>query len=162
MVALAGSESFERELVRLCDVPVGSTVEVVMIESSPIAPKLRAIGVLPGVKVEVLRAAPMGEPRMYRIFNKVITLRNSESSVVLVRPAEDSPLSLLQAPPGKYRVVRIDGGWVLRNRLSTMGISVDSDIVLLPDRRVQTSEGIFTLGVGRLSKVIVRRIEDQW
>lgn len=158
MKVRADSESFVEGLVRLSDAPTGSVVEVVWVEESPISPKLRAIGILPGVRIEVLRVAPMGEPKMYRVFNKVISLRNSEASAVHVRFVGESVLSLLQAPPGDYVVVRVDGGWMLRNHLANLGIAEGSRIKLTVDRKVQTERGLFDLGVGKLAKIIVRGV----
>lgn len=147
------------ETLKLSDVPENVTVEVTDLEDSEITPRLRAVGILPGVRLEVLKAAPLGDPRMYRVFNKVISLRNSEASLVRVKISDDSPLPLLNVPPGDYVVVRIDGGWMLRNRLAMVGIAEGCTITLLPDGRVKTTAGEFDLGFGRMAKVFVRKVK---
>ncbi|ODN29859.1 iron transporter FeoA [Fervidobacterium thailandense] len=144
--------------MKLSDVPENVTVDVIGLEESEITPRLRAVGILPGVRLEVLKSAPLGDPRMYRVFNKVISLRNSEASLVRVKISDDSPLPLLNVPPGDYVVVRIDGGWMLRSRLAAIGIVEGSAITLLPDGKIKTAAGEFDIGFGRMAKVFVKKV----
>jgi len=141
--------------LRLAEVPEGAEVEVLSVEESEITPRLRAVGVLPGVRIEVLKSAPMGDPKMYRIFNKVISLRNSEANLIEVQVSEDSPLPLTFFGPGDYKVEYIEGGKIARMNLASIGIVEGAVIRLLGDRRVQTDKGIYDVGFGKLSKVHV-------
>ena len=141
--------------MKLSEAPTGVQVEVLHIEESDITPRLRGIGILPGIKIEVLKNAPMGDPRMYRVFSKVITLRNSEANLIEVQVSEDSPLPLTFVRPGDYKVEYIVGGKIARMNLASIGIVEGAVIRLLGDRRVQTDKGIYDVGFGKLSKVHV-------
>ncbi|HCI29634.1 MAG TPA: FeoA family protein [Fervidobacterium sp.] len=141
--------------MKLSEAPTGVQVEVLHIEESDITPRLRGIGILPGIKIEVLKNAPMGDPRMYRVFSKVITLRNSEANLIEVQVSEDSPLPLTFVRPGDYKVEYIEGGKIARMNLASIGIVEGAVIRLLGDRRVQTDKGIYDVGFGKLSKVHV-------
>jgi ferrous iron transport protein A len=54
--------------------------------------RLREMGLLPGVQVTLVRAAPMGDPLEIRVRGCSLTLRKSEAVHVLVEPQEP-PLS---------------------------------------------------------------------
>jgi ferrous iron transport protein A len=147
--------------VKLSEVPVGAKVMVKDVEESEISPKLRAIGILPGVTITVVKNAPMGDPRMYKVFNKLISLRQSEASLVEVEILRDSVIPLSSATPGLYKVKQILGGYIVRRWLSKVGITEGSTIKLLSDRRVGTSLGTFDIGFGKLSKILVISAETQ-
>ncbi len=146
--------------MKLSEAPTGVQVEVIHIEESDITPRLRGIGVLPGIKIEVLKSAPMGDPRMYRVFSKVITLRNSEADLIEVQTSENSPLPLTFVSPGNYRVENIEGGRIVRINLYRLGILEGAIIKLLEDRKVQTAKGVYDVGFGKLRKVYVVPYEE--
>ena len=141
--------------MKLSEAPIGAQVEVLHIEESDITPRLRGIGVLPGIKIEVLKSAPMGDPRMYRVFNKVISLRNSEAELIEVQVSEDSPLPLTFVSPGIYRVEHTEFGKIARMNLSKLGIYEGAIVQLLDDRRVKTANGVHDVGFGKLRKIYV-------
>jgi len=141
--------------LKLSEAPIGAQVEVLHIEESDITPRLRGIGVLPGIKIEVLKSAPMGDPRMYRVFNKVISLRSSEAELIEVQTSEDSPLPLTFVSPGKYRVEHIECGRIAWMNLSRLGIIEGAIVQLLDDRRVKTANGVYDVGFGKLRKIYV-------
>jgi len=147
--------------VKLSEVPVGARVVVKNVEESEISPKLRAIGILPGVTITVVKNAPMGDPRMYKVFNKLISLRQSEASLVEVEILKDSVIPLSIAVPGLYKVKQILGGYGVHRWLSKIGITEGSTIKLLEDRRVVTPLGTFIIGFGKLSKILVISAETQ-
>lgn len=147
--------------MKLSEVPVGARVVVKNVEESEISPKLRAIGILPGVTITVVKNAPMGDPRMYKVFNKLISLRQSEASLVEVEILKDSVIPLFIAVPGLYKVKQILGGYGVHRWLSKIGITEGSTIKLLEDRRVVTPLGTFVIGFGKLSKILVISAETQ-
>lgn len=57
-------------------------------KSGPTFLRLREMGLLPGVQVTLVRAAPMGDPLEIRVRGCSITLRKSEAEHVLVEPQE--------------------------------------------------------------------------
>ncbi|ANE41065.1 iron transporter FeoA [Fervidobacterium ngatamarikiense] len=147
--------------MKLSEAPVGAKVMVKDVEESEISPKLRAIGIMPGVTITVVKSAPMGDPRIYKVFNKLISLRQSEASLVEVEILRDSIIPLSSATPGLYKVKQILGGHIIHRRLSKVGITEGSTIRLLGDRRVVTSLGTFHIGFGKLSKILVTSAETQ-
>jgi len=46
--------------------------------------RLREMGVLPGVRVTLVRVAPLGDPLAFRVRGSVLALRKSEAAQVLV------------------------------------------------------------------------------
>lgn len=147
--------------MRLSEVPVGAIVEVKKLYQSDISAKLRAVGILPGVKIEVIKAAPMGDPKIYKVFNKLISLRNSEAEVVEVAIIENQPLPANFVEPGKYRVIEIKAGRIARFSLERCGIIEGATIEITSDKMVVTSVGTFDIGFGKLSKVFVLPVSSQ-
>lgn len=49
--------------------------------------RLREMGLLPGTRVTLVRAAPLGDPLEIRVRGYHLTLRKSEAEHVLVEPA---------------------------------------------------------------------------
>lgn len=47
-----------------------------------------AMGVYPGVEVETLRSAPLGDPTEYRVKGYCLSLRRAEANLIEVVPAE--------------------------------------------------------------------------
>ncbi|MCX7654246.1 MAG: ferrous iron transport protein A [Fervidobacterium sp.] len=147
--------------MRLSEVPVGTVVEVRKLYKSDILPKLRAVGILPGVKIQIVKAAPMGDPKIYKVFNKLISLRNSEAEVVEVDIIQDQPLPATFVEPGKYVVVNIQAGKMSRYLLSKCGIVEGALIEIKEDKKIVTSVGTFDIGFGRLSKVFVSPAKNE-
>ncbi|MGB9614918.1 MAG: FeoA family protein [Fervidobacterium sp.] len=146
--------------MKLSEVPVGVTVEVQEILQSDVSSKLRAIGIFPGVKIQVVKEAPMGDPRIYRIFKKLISLRNNEADLVEVKIIEDTPLPATFVEPGTYKIVSIDAGIMATRELNKCGIVVGSIIEILPSRKVKTNIGTFDIGWGKLAKIKVIKVKD--
>lgn len=141
--------------MKLSEVPVGVTVEVIKVFPSEITPRLRAVGILPGVRIQVVKAAPMNDPRIYRIFNKLISLRNNEAYLVNVQIVENTALPASFVSPGEYRVTEIRAGRIARNMLEKIGIVEGSNVKIKPDKRVVTMKGEFEIGFGKLAKIFV-------
>jgi Fe2+ transport system protein FeoA len=69
----------------LTDVPIGSAAKVVAINgANRIARRLMEMGVIPGVSLEVLKAAPFGDPIEIRIRGYNLAMRRSEADAIEV------------------------------------------------------------------------------
>ncbi len=146
--------------MRLSEVPVGAEAIVEKVGESEISPRLRAIGILPGVSITVIKSAPMGDPRMYKVFNKIITLRQSEAELIEVKLEQESSLPLSYVAPGEYIVKELRVGIMARKFFEKCGIVENSKISLLQDRRVKTPTGLYDIGLGKLSKIYVVQAKD--
>ncbi|MFN3691301.1 MAG: ferrous iron transport protein A [Fervidobacterium sp.] len=146
--------------MRLSEVPVGVTVEVVKLFPSEISPRLRAVGILPGVRIHVVKAAPMNNPRIYKIFNKLISLRNNEAYFVDVQIVENTPLPASFVSPGDYKVMEIRAGRIARSALERIGIVEGETLKITPDKKVVTQKGKFDIGFGKLAKIFVLPTEN--
>lgn len=145
--------------MRLSEVPIGATVEVTELYPSEISPKLRAVGILPGVRIEIIKAAPMNNPRIYKIFNKLISLRNNEAYHVEVQVVENTPLPASFVSPGYYKVVNIEAGKMARSFFEKYGIVEGITLNILADRKIVTPNGTFEIGFGKLAKILVVPVE---
>lgn len=52
--------------------------------------KLYDMGFIPGVSLEVLRAAPLNDPLQIKIHNYLIGLRSDEADCIEIEPIEDT------------------------------------------------------------------------
>jgi ferrous iron transport protein A len=69
----------------LDQIPNGRFVSVIGVAGDdPIARRLNDLGVRPGVEIEVLRRAPLGDPTVYELCGYQLCLRRSESERVKV------------------------------------------------------------------------------
>ena len=50
--------------------------------------RVLAMGMLPGVEVEILRSAPLGDPIEYRVKGYCLSLRRAEARLIEVVPEE--------------------------------------------------------------------------
>ena len=50
--------------------------------------RLSALGLVNGTRVSLGHAAPLGDPRVYEIFDYMLSLRHTEASQVLLRQPE--------------------------------------------------------------------------
>ena len=75
----------------LADLPVGASA---ILREYPRAGttflRLRELGLLPGVTVKLVRAAPLGDPLEIRVRGCSLTLRRAEAAHVLVEPVAPS------------------------------------------------------------------------
>jgi Fe2+ transport system protein FeoA len=69
----------------LTDVPIGSAAKVIAINgANRIARRLMEMGVIPGVSLEVLKAAPFGDPIEVRVRGYNLAMRRSEAAAIEV------------------------------------------------------------------------------
>jgi ferrous iron transport protein A len=75
--------------VTLEKVPPPARCRVVSVLSrGPLRKRLLAMGFVPGTGIEVLRAAPLGDPVEYRVKGYCLSLRREEAKLVSVTIAE--------------------------------------------------------------------------
>lgn len=75
------------ELRTLADLPAGCPACIAEIDAS-VSPaqarRLRALGFRPGVVVERLRTAPLGDPTVYRVCDYDVCLRAAQASSIVL------------------------------------------------------------------------------
>lgn len=136
-------------------VPVGSKVRVINISDSPIKHRLLGIGIIPNSIIEVVHSSPMGDPRVYRIFNKLISLRHSEASNIEVELIDDYiPLSI--APDGEYVISSFLGGSNFKKKIALFGLQIGSKLTVKNGEIFHNNNKIF-LGQGMKEKILLRR-----
>jgi ferrous iron transport protein A len=75
----------------LDQIPKGQFVQVIKVEGDdPIARRLDDLGVREGVRIEVLRRAPLGDPTVFELCHYQLCLRRSESARIRVRTLDES------------------------------------------------------------------------
>lgn len=137
-------------------VPVGAKVKVININNSPIKHRLLGIGIVPNSLIEVVRGSPLGDPRVYRVFNKLISLRNSEASSIEVEFLNDYiPLSL--ASDGEYIISAFSGGQQFLKKISLLGLNVNSNISI-KNGEIYFKGKKINLGHGMKEKIFLRRL----
>lgn len=81
----------------LDQIPKGRSVYVVaVVGGDPIAQRLGDLGIRRGVRIEVIRRAPLGDPTVFEFCGYQLCLRRTESARVQVSSAaaEDASMSL--------------------------------------------------------------------
>jgi ferrous iron transport protein A len=69
----------------LTNVPIGSAARVVAVNgANRISRRLMEMGVIPGVSLEVLKAAPFGDPIEVRVRGYNLAMRRSEADAIEV------------------------------------------------------------------------------
>ncbi len=147
--------------MRLSEAAVGTRVRVISTHFPPsLQNRILGLGFVPGSVVEVVREAPLGDPRVYLVRGKMITLRNDEAAMIEVEPiGRQLPLSM--ASIGReYSVVDFMGGAFFMSRMASLGIQKGSRIrvmskypliALVNGRQVR-------LGMGMAEKIIVEEV----
>lgn len=70
----------------LCDLHIGERGQVVSVEGTDsVAARLLEMGVLPGEQMEMIGAAPMGDPIEYSVYGYRISLRRAEAARVRIK-----------------------------------------------------------------------------
>lgn len=71
--------------VSLGDLPLGARARVSSVSAGKnVRQRLFDLGFVPGTEVEAVRAAPLGDPRAYRIRGSVFALRKEDAQNILV------------------------------------------------------------------------------
>lgn len=75
--------------VTLDELQVGKTATVKKISGTgPIRRRLMDMGVIRGVEIEVLKAAPLGDPIEYKLRGYHLSLRKSEAQMIEIHAEE--------------------------------------------------------------------------
>ncbi len=147
--------------MKLSEAAVGSKVRIRNVYfPSSIQGRILGLGFVPGTVVEVVRSAPLGDPRVYRVRGKLITLRNDEASYIDVEPVgEVIPLSM--ASIGKsYRIVSVRGGRGFVSKIRSLGLreGVVVEVVERYPMVVRINGEMVKLGMGMVDKILVEEI----
>ena len=71
--------------MRLSEVSIGSTADVIAVHGEGSVPKrLMEMGIVPGLKVRIIKAAPFGSPIEIRVRGYSLALRTSEAEAIEV------------------------------------------------------------------------------
>ena len=88
----------------LDQIPKGQSAHVVgVVGDDPITRRLNDLGIREGVRIEVIRRAPLGDPTVFELCGYQLCLRRTESARVLVSPETDGAVQN-STPPA-----RVDG-----------------------------------------------------
>jgi len=68
----------------LSSLPVGCEAVVQGLRGDGPRRRLLALGFVPGTRVKVLRASPLGDPRAYLVRGTIIALRREDAALVIV------------------------------------------------------------------------------
>jgi len=80
------AETVATDVTLLSDAKIGSTGVVEHIDlSEDVCHYLAHLGFLPGTKVEILRSAPAGDPRVYRIDGVEVGLRRETAQHIYLK-----------------------------------------------------------------------------
>jgi ferrous iron transport protein A len=73
--------------VTAAELKIGESAEVIAVQAAPaLEQRLAEFGLFAGETVELLAAAPLGDPLEFRLGETRISLRKSEALTVSVRP----------------------------------------------------------------------------
>jgi len=77
------------KLLKLSDLAIGASgvVRELPKSSGGAALRLREMGVLPGVRITLVRVAPLGDPLAFKVRGSILTLRKRDAAHVLVEAA---------------------------------------------------------------------------
>ncbi len=142
----------------LADAAVGTRVRVVDVHFPPeLQGRILGLGFVPGSIVEVVREAPFGDPRVYLVRGKMITLRRSEARMIEVEPlGGEIPLSMAEV--GREYVIKgFAGGSFFMGRMRSLGLDVGMKVrVLGKFPMVILAEGRqVRIGMGMAEKILV-------
>jgi ferrous iron transport protein A len=144
--------------VRLSEAAVGTRVRIRAVHFPPeLQGRMLGLGFVPGSVVEVVREAPFGDPRVYLVRGKLITLRRSEADFVEVEPL-DKVIPLSMAQIGKDYLVRsFAGGPFFVSRMRSLGVDIGSRVRVLSKfpMMILADGKQVRIGMGMAEKIIV-------
>ena len=72
-------------MLPLSRLPLGRTARVMELNASrPVDQRLLALGLVPGMRVKLVRVAPLGVPIAIEFHNQCVSLRRAEAAGILV------------------------------------------------------------------------------
>lgn len=79
-------------ILPLTDIKVGTVCRVVQVNSKgAVRQRMLSLGLVPGIVLQVVRYAPMGDPIEIRIKRFLMSVRKDEAKDVMVIPLGDCP-----------------------------------------------------------------------
>lgn len=121
--------------------------------------KLVGMGLIPGAIVEVVKIAPLGDPIVFSLNGRNITLRKKEAEGIEVEPVDEvMPLYLAMFEDGEYEVVEMFEGKRFLEKVKKLGIfsgerlTVKNGTLYLKGRPI-------LLGKGEALKILVRVVK---
>ncbi|MGI8604253.1 MAG: FeoA family protein [Verrucomicrobiales bacterium] len=72
---------------RLSDLPAGALAVVQQVPSGEGLTRLREMGILPGVRIQLVRRAPLGDPIEIAVRGSLLSLRRAEADLIEVTTA---------------------------------------------------------------------------
>jgi len=142
-------------LSRMCE---GEKGKIRKLELPPLTrERLCGLGFVSGEEIQLVKVAPFGDPKVFRIKGTDITLREDISMWILV---ETSSVPLSYATNGEYFVSIINGGMGFKERLRMVGVEVGKKITVTGSigKRIEiNANGIRSaLSRGQAMRIIVR------
>lgn len=146
--------------MRLSQVPPGVRVKVLSMNlSGDIQNRLVGMGLIPGVIVEVVKVAPLGDPIVFSLNGREITLRKKEAEGIEVEPVDEViPLYLAMFEDGEYEVIDVFRGRRFLEKMKKLGV--------FPGERLRVKDGIphlkdkvIPLGKGEALKILVKVVK---
>lgn len=117
--------------------------------------RLYALGLKPGKEIELFHVSPFNDPKIFKMEENKIMLRNSEASKIMVEPLENI-IDLFSAPEGFYQVRRLNGGNFFSRKMQqkdiTEGVKIhkENNNILIIEKNKSVS-----LGKGEQNKILV-------
>ena len=77
--------SHKSKIMTLADLPIGTRAKVKSVSGdNPVSKRLMEMGVVPGVSVRIVKAAPFGDPIEIRVRGYSLAMRRSEAGAIEV------------------------------------------------------------------------------
>lgn len=122
--------------------------------------RLYALGLKPGKLIKLFHVSPFNDPKIYKMDENKIMLRNSEASRIIVETTDDI-MDLNSAPNGFYKIHKFNGGNFFNRKMSNKDLSEGEKIhkennhdILIIDKNKRIS-----LGKGELNKILVKPVK---
>ncbi|MGM0640438.1 MAG: FeoA domain-containing protein [Thermotogota bacterium] len=122
--------------------------------------RLYALGLKPGKNIKLFHVSPFNDPKIFKIDENKIMLRNSEASRIFVETSDDV-MDLNSAPNGFYKIHRFNGGNFFSRKMHQKDLSEGEKIhkennhqILIIDKNKNIS-----LGKGELNKILVTPVK---
>lgn len=115
-----------------------------------------ALGLKPGKKIELFHVSPFNDPKIFKLDENKIMLRNSESSKINVETINDI-MDLNSAPNGFYQIYRFNGGNFFSKKMAQKELNEGLKIHKESNNKILIIEKNkkVILGKGELNKILV-------
>ena len=122
--------------------------------------RLYALGLKPNKNIKLFHISPFNDPKIFKMDENKIMLRNSEASRIIVETKDDL-MDLNSVPRGFYIIDRFNGGNFFSRKMSQKNLKEgdkihkenDNHILLIQDNKM------ISLGKGELNKILVKPVK---